>query len=49
MTCPSCGAALADDQRYCLNCGQRQGEPRLDFRRHLEAKEAAAKAKAKGK
>lgn len=36
MTCPSCGAALADDQRYCLNCGQRQGEPRVDFRQHLE-------------
>lgn len=43
MTCPSCGAALADDQRYCLNCGQRQGEPRVDFRQHLEAKEAATK------
>lgn len=46
MTCPSCGAALADDQRYCLNCGQRQGEPRVDFRQHLEAKDAAAKAPA---
>jgi hypothetical protein len=43
MTCPSCGAALADDQRYCLNCGQRQGEPRVDFRQHLEAKDATAK------
>lgn len=42
MTCSSCGAALADDQRYCLNCGQRQGEPRVDFRQHLEAKEPAA-------
>lgn len=46
MTCPSCGAALADDQRYCLNCGQRQGEPRVDFRRHLEAKEAGPQASA---
>lgn len=43
MTCSSCGAALADDQRYCLNCGQRQGEPRVDFRQHLEGKDAAAK------
>lgn len=42
MTCPSCGAALADDQRYCLNCGQRQGEPRVDFRQHLEDREGAA-------
>lgn len=29
--CPSCGAALAPDQRYCLNCGQRRGDPRLPF------------------
>ncbi|HEX5989433.1 MAG TPA: zinc ribbon domain-containing protein [Solirubrobacterales bacterium] len=43
MTCPSCGAALADDQRYCLNCGRRQGEPRVDFRRHLETEDAATK------
>lgn len=29
--CPSCGKAVAADQRYCLNCGQRCGEPRLPF------------------
>jgi hypothetical protein len=29
--CPSCGAAVAADQRYCLHCGQRCGEPRLPF------------------
>lgn len=29
--CPSCGAALAADQRYCLECGQRRGDPRLPF------------------
>jgi len=29
--CPGCGAALAADQRYCLNCGQRRGDPRLPF------------------
>ncbi|HEY5943081.1 MAG TPA: zinc ribbon domain-containing protein [Solirubrobacterales bacterium] len=44
MTCSSCGAALADDQRYCLNCGQRQGEARVDFSRHLDSKQAATKA-----
>ena len=44
MTCSSCGAALADDQRYCLNCGLRQGEARVDFRQHLDSKEAATKA-----
>lgn len=30
-SCASCGAALAPDQRYCLQCGQRCGEPRLPF------------------
>jgi ribosomal protein S27AE len=29
--CPSCGTAVAADQRYCLTCGQRCGEPRLPF------------------
>jgi hypothetical protein len=29
--CPSCGAPLATDQRYCLECGQRRGDPRLPF------------------
>lgn len=31
--CPQCGALLAADQRYCLNCGRRRGEPRIDYRR----------------
>jgi hypothetical protein len=29
--CPSCGAHMAADQRYCLECGQRRGDPRLPF------------------
>lgn len=29
--CAGCGAALAADQRYCLNCGQRRSGPRVDF------------------
>lgn len=29
--CRSCGAALATDQRYCLNCGERRTGPRLEF------------------
>ena len=44
MSCPACGAALAEDQRYCLNCGQRQGEPRVDYQRHLDPAQGAAKA-----
>lgn len=29
--CPSCGGGLAPDQRYCLACGHRRGDPRLPF------------------
>ena len=29
--CPVCGAKMALDQRYCLNCGNRRGDPRLPF------------------
>jgi negative regulator of sigma E activity len=27
--CRTCGAILAEDQLYCLECGERRGEPRL--------------------
>jgi hypothetical protein len=30
-SCPNCSARMAADQRYCLNCGHRRGEPRLPF------------------
>lgn len=30
-SCPNCGARMATDQRYCLNCGRRRGDPRLPF------------------
>jgi hypothetical protein len=30
-SCPNCGARMATDQRYCLNCGHRRGDPRLPF------------------
>ena len=30
--CASCGAPLAADQRYCLECGARRAEARLPFR-----------------
>jgi hypothetical protein len=32
VPCRSCRSPLADDQRYCLECGERQGAPRLDWR-----------------
>jgi hypothetical protein len=30
-TCAECGSALAADQRYCLNCGSRRGDARVDY------------------
>lgn len=39
--CRECGASLAADQRYCLNCGCRRGEPRLDFRRYAPGERTA--------
>jgi hypothetical protein len=29
--CPGCGAHMTRDQRYCLECGSRRGDPRLPF------------------
>jgi hypothetical protein len=33
--CAQCGWALAPDQRYCLNCGWRRGEPRVDYQSRM--------------
>ena len=30
--CAGCGAALASDQRYCLECGRARAAPRVDYR-----------------
>ncbi|HEY0278519.1 MAG TPA: hypothetical protein VGC32_09650 [Solirubrobacterales bacterium] len=30
-SCPNCSTRMAADQRYCLNCGHRRGDPRLPF------------------
>jgi hypothetical protein len=29
--CPACNVTLALDQRYCVECGERRGAPRLPF------------------
>jgi hypothetical protein len=29
--CSACGSLVAIDQRYCIECGRRRGEPRLPF------------------
>jgi hypothetical protein len=39
--CSHCGAALAADQRYCLACGARRSEPRVEFRDLLTSTPAA--------
>lgn len=44
--CGGCGAPLAVDQRYCLNCGRRRAGPRVDYRRHLAGSAPAAPAAA---
>ena len=40
--CRACGAPLAEDQRYCLNCGQRRAGHRVDYESLLEARATAA-------
>ncbi len=34
-SCSGCGASLSADQRYCLSCGRRRGEPRIEYDRYL--------------
>jgi hypothetical protein len=43
QACAGCGSPLAEDQRYCLNCGARAGDPRLpgeELLAHVAADEA---------
>jgi hypothetical protein len=42
--CPTCNALLASDQRYCLNCGTRLTQPRVDFGAALGLQAAPAAA-----
>lgn len=35
--CEQCGSLLADDQLYCLECGQRAGGSRVDYRHYMAA------------
>ena len=43
-SCPRCDTPVAQDQRYCLACGTRVGERRLDPLALLRARRAAAPA-----
>lgn len=33
--CTGCGRPMAEDQRYCLNCGKRRGKARIEFENYL--------------
>jgi hypothetical protein len=33
--CTNCGAKLAPEQRYCVECGERRGQSRLPFAEHI--------------
>jgi len=44
--CAHCGAELAPDQRYCVNCGLRRAGPRVEYRELLAADAPAAAATA---
>jgi hypothetical protein len=45
--CSNCGSALAPDQRYCLECGERRGQARFSAepstKRHPVAREESAR------
>ncbi len=43
--CEQCGVPLADDQRYCLECGQRRGGPRVDYRHYMAGSAKPAEPK----
>jgi hypothetical protein len=38
--CTSCGAPLAPDQRYCVQCGQRRGQSRLPVAQPVAIRES---------
>lgn len=47
--CGACGAPLAPDQRYCVECGQRRGSSRVPFMEKFVAPaQASAAAASKG-
>lgn len=39
--CEQCAVSLAEDQLYCLECGQRSGSPRVDYRHYMVASAAS--------
>jgi hypothetical protein len=43
--CTSCGALLAPDQRYCVQCGQRRGQSRLPVAQPVAASAPARESR----
>jgi len=35
VRCTGCGHSMATDQKYCLECGKRKGEPRVEFGKYM--------------
>jgi hypothetical protein len=46
--CAQCGSVLAVDQRYCVNCGTRRAENRVDYQAQLAGNGAQPAAAAAG-
>ena len=46
--CTGCGVPLAEDQRYCLNCGGRRGNARVPFMDVLHEQWDAERSREKG-
>lgn len=40
--CVNCGASLSSDQRYCVNCGERRGQPRFSLAQQQRSAAAPA-------
>jgi len=36
VRCTGCGQTMAADQRYCLECGRRKGDPRVEFNDYMK-------------
>lgn len=42
VRCMGCGHTMAPDQRYCLDCGKRKGDPRVAFDQYMGDDQSAA-------
>ena len=47
--CVNCGAPLSSDQRYCVSCGERRGQPRFSLPATATAEQGDGPARAAGR